>query len=57
MNSMEKGKILEKIYYNVDEGFGSGRDLYEEARKIDAGITLEMVSKWMRAQPNKQTRN
>ena len=33
------------------------RDLYEKARKIDAGITLEMVSKWMRARPNKQTRN
>ena len=57
MNSMEKGKILEKIYYDVDEGFGSARDLYEKARKIDAGITLEMVSKWMRAQLNKQTRN
>ena len=54
---METGKILEKTYYDVDEGFGSARDLYEKARKIDAGITLEMVSKWMRAQPNKQTRN
>ena len=54
---MEKGKILEKIYYGVDEGFGSARDLCERARKIDAGIALEMVSKWMRAQRNKQTRN
>ena len=54
---MEKGKILEKIYYDVEEGFRSARDLYEKARKVDAGITLEMVSKWMRAQPNKQTRN
>ena len=52
-----KGKILEKVSYDVDEGFGSARDLYEKARKIDAGITLEMVLKWMRAQPNKQTRN
>ena len=33
------------------------RDLYEKARKVDVGITLDMVSAWMRAQPNKQTRN
>ena len=46
-------KILEKIYYDVDEGFGSARDLYEKARKVDAGITLAMDSKWMRG----QTRN
>ena len=47
---------MEKIYYDVDEGFGSRRDLYEKARKVDGGITLDMVSTWMRAQPNKQTR-
>ena len=32
------------------------RDLYEKARKVD-GITVEMVSTWMRAQSNKQTNN
>ena len=37
--------------------FGSVRDLYEKARKVDLGIALNMVSKWMRAQPNRQTRN
>ena len=52
-----KGKILERVSYEVDEGFGSARDLYEKARKIDEGITLEMVLIWMRAQPNEQTRN
>ena len=45
------------MYYHVEEGFGSVRDLYEKARKVDAGITLDMVSTWMRAQPNKQTKN
>ena len=50
-------KVLDKIYYDVEEGFGSVRDLYEKARKVDVGITLDMVSTWMRAQPNKQTRN
>ena len=57
MARLEKEKVLDKIYYDVEEGFGSVRDLYEKARKVDVGITLDMVSAWMRAQPNKQTRN
>ena len=60
MTRLEKEKVLavlEKRYYDVEEGFGSVRDLYEKARKVDVGITLDMVSTWMRAQPNKQTRN
>ena len=57
MARLEKEKVLERIYYDMDEGFGSVRDLYEKARKVDVGITLDMVSAWMRAQPNKQTRN
>ena len=58
MNSMVKGKILEKIYIlRRGRELRSARDLYEKARKIDTGITLEMVSKWIRAQPNKQKRS
>ena len=57
MTRLEKEKVLEKIYDDVEDGFGSVRDLYEKARKVDVGITLDMVSTWMRAQPNKQTRN
>ena len=57
MTRLEKEMVLERIYYDVDEGFASVRDLYEKARKVDVGITLDMVSTWMRAQPNKQTRN
>ena len=40
MTRLEKEKVLERIYYDVDEGFGSVRDLYEKARKVDVGITL-----------------
>lgn len=54
MSRLDKEKVLEKIYYDVDDGFGSVRDLYEKAKKVDAGITLDMVSKWMKAQSNKQ---
>ena len=56
MAKLEKENVLETIYYDVEEGFGSVRDLYEKARKVDVGITLDMVSTWMRAQPSKQTR-
>ena len=52
----DEQKILEKIYYDVDEGFGSARDLYEKARKVDAGKTLAMDSKWMRASRQEPTR-
>ena len=57
MSKLDKDKVLEKISFDIDEGFGSVRDLYEKAKKVDAGITLDFVSKWMRTQPNKQTRN
>ena len=57
MARLEKEKVLERIYYDVEEGFGSVRDLYEKARKVDVGITLDMVSQWIKPQPNKQTRN
>ena len=54
---LDKDDILKKLYYDVDEGFGSVRDLYEKANKVEAGFTLDYVSKWMKSQPNKQTRN
>ena len=46
---LAKEKVLENIYYDVEEGFGSGRDLDEKARKIDVGITLDMLSQWMKS--------
>ena len=54
---LDKDEILKKLYYDVDEGFGSVRDLYEKANKVEAGFTLDYVSKWMKSQPSKQTRN
>ena len=57
MSRQDKTKISKTIYFDVEEGFGSARDLYETSKMVDAGITLDFVSKWLRAQPNKQTRN
>ena len=36
----------------MEEGFGSVRNLYEKARKVDGDKTLDMTSVWTRAQPN-----
>ena len=57
MSKQDKEKILEKQYYDVEDGFGSARDLYEKAKKVDVGITLAFVSSWLKSQPNKQTRS
>ena len=37
MTRLEKEQILGNIYYDVEEGFGSVRDLYEKAKKVDVG--------------------
>ena len=34
---LKEQKILEKIYYDVDEGFGSARDLYEKGEESRRG--------------------
>ena len=38
MSRLEKEDVLERIYYNVGAGFGSVRDLYEKARKVNVGV-------------------
>ena len=53
MPRLEKEKVLERIYYHMDGGFGSARDFYEKARESRCRHNRN----WMRAQPNKQTRN
>ena len=46
MTRLEKEKVLERIYYDVEEGFGSVRDLYEKARKVkDEGATEQANKK------------
>ena len=48
MVRLKKERVLEKIYYDVDEGFGLVMDLYEKARKIDVNIILDIIFTWMR---------
>ena len=53
---MSANEILEKIYYDLERGYGSVRSLYEEANKDGAGVTLQYVKDWVKKQKT-QRRN
>ena len=53
---MSANEILEKIYYDLERGYGSVRSLYEEANKDGAGVTLQYVKDWVKKQQT-QRRN
>jgi len=38
---LEKDIIPENIYHDVDEGFGSARDLSEQAERNDPGVSID----------------
>ena len=54
---MSANEILEKIYYDLERGYGSVRSLYEEANKDGAGVTLQYVKDWVKKQSINQRRN
>ena len=55
--SKEQDEILEKIYYDLERGYGSVRNLYEEANKDGAGVSLNYVKDWVKKQTINQRRN
>ena len=54
MSSLTKDQIISNIYYDLETGYGSVKNTFEQARQKDKSITLEDVQKWMKHQPNKQ---
>ena len=50
----EIDKLLTKIYYDVDDGFGSIEDVLRQARKTDKGITREIVKEFLDRQAIRQ---
>ena len=52
--SLSKEEILSNIYYDLERGYGSVQNLYKEANKDGAGVSLEFVKDWVKKQPNKQ---
>ena len=49
-------EIISNIYHDVENGYGSIKNTFEQAKRIDPSITLEDVRKWMSKHPNKQRR-
>ena len=54
INYMTKEQKLSELYYDVENGFGSAKSLYDDARKAGLVITLNEVKEWLRSQTLKQ---
>ncbi len=54
MSELTKDQKISNIYYDFESGYGSIRNTYNEAKKVDPSITYEDVKQWMSKQPNKQ---
>ena len=51
---LSKDDIISNIYYDLESGYGSIKNTFDQAVKKDSNITYEDVRKWMNHQPNKQ---
>ena len=47
---MSKDSILNKLYYDLETGFGSAKSLYDDARKEGLVVTLQEVKDWLKKQ-------
>ena len=54
MPSLTKDDTISNIYYDLENGYGSIKNTFEQAQKADPSILLEDVQKWMKRQPTKQ---
>ena len=52
--TLTKDDIISNTYYDLDDGYGSIKNTFEQAKKKDSSITYEDVQTWMKKQPNKQ---
>ena len=55
--AITKDDTISNIYYDLEDGYGSVKNTFEQAQKTDPSILLEDVQKWMKWQPNKQRRS
>ena len=53
----DKNNELSELYYNIENGFGSAKQLYDDARKAGIVITLNEVKEWLTSQTLKQRKN
>ena len=53
----DKNDKLSELYYDIESGFGSAKQLYDDARKAGVVITLDEVKEWLRGQTLKHRKN
>ena len=46
--------IISNTYYDLETGYGSVKNTFDQAKKVDPSIKIEDVQTWMKQQPNKQ---
>jgi hypothetical protein len=51
---LSKEDNISNIYYDLQDGYGSIKNTFDQAKKKDPSITYEDVQTWMKKQPNKQ---
>ena len=54
MPQLTKYNIISNIYYDLETGYGSAKNTYDQVKTKNQSITLDDVQKWMKQQPNKQ---
>ena len=54
MTTITKEDIISNVYYDLETGYGSVKNTFDQAKKVDPSIKLEDVQTWMKQQPNKQ---
>ena len=53
---MSKEDVLSELYYDLESGYGSVKNLYDQAKEKGLVITLDEVKEWVKKQPNKHRR-
>ena len=45
---MSKNNKLSELYYDIEQGFGSAKSLYDDAIKAGLVVTLNEVKEWLK---------
>ena len=54
MSKLTKEQIISKVHLNIESGYGSIKNTFDQAKKIDPTIKIEEVKAWLSKQPHKQ---
>jgi len=54
MSKLTKEQIISKVHLNLETGYGSAKNTFDQAKRIDPTIKIEEVKAWLSKQPHKQ---